>query len=47
MATPAPPPAGPRERRNWLLHTLYVRGDAEAAGALADEMLRAAGGLSE
>lgn len=36
-----------RERKNWLVHELYVRRDFGACLRLIDEQLDASGGLSE
>lgn len=36
-----------RERRNWLIHSLYVRSEHEEALKLIEEQLRACGGLCE
>jgi Bardet-Biedl syndrome 4 protein len=36
-----------RERANWLMHSLYVRGEHDAALRLIEEQLRASGGMCE
>jgi len=36
-----------RERKNWLIHELYVRRDFSSCLRLIDEQLDASGGLSE
>lgn len=36
-----------RERKNWLIHLLYVRGDHEECLRVIEETLRACGGLAE
>jgi hypothetical protein len=43
----APAPSTARERRNWLIHLLYVRQEFDTCLKAIEEQLRACNGLCE